>query len=220
VASASRWKTWAPPEEFECSDPHPATKPSKPPKPKTGRARGGFKGFDGSTEAVAGPTVPVIAPHPADAGNPQGIRTVEVQLGSTRSRVTVVQHGCSGFNRFGQHALKFPFALVNMPAWRDAVFDLRIARWYPTQAEALRFATGLVEAPAAHLKEPERCAAEFPRNVRVELRRESPSRWSMYASNGGRANKRKDFASPFLEHAKRTAELWYGEPIDGWKEEC
>lgn len=29
-------------------------------------------------------------------------------------------------------------------------------------------------------------------------------------------SRRTDFASPFLDHAKRTAVLWYGEPVELW----
>ena len=43
-------------------------------------------------------------------------------------------------------------------------------------------------------------------------------RWLMYAGSrsGGR---RKDFASPYLEHAMRTAEFWYGAPGGAWRAE-
>jgi hypothetical protein len=41
-------------------------------------------------------------------------------------------------------------------------------------------------------------------------------RWLMFA--GSRKSRRRDFASPFLEHAIRTAEQWYGKPV-GWQVE-
>ena len=40
-------------------------------------------------------------------------------------------------------------------------------------------------------------------------------RWLMFAVT--RKSRRKDFASPFLEHAIRAAEAWYGSPTDGWR---
>jgi hypothetical protein len=39
-------------------------------------------------------------------------------------------------------------------------------------------------------------------------------RWQMFA--GTRSARRKDFASPFLNHAQRTAEAWYGPAGKGW----
>jgi hypothetical protein len=32
-------------------------------------------------------------------------------------------------------------------------------------------------------------------------------------------SRRRDFASPFVEHAMRTAEAWYGPPASGWRPE-
>lgn len=43
-------------------------------------------------------------------------------------------------------------------------------------------------------------------------------RWLMWAGTG-RGKRRKDFASPFADHARRTAEFWYGAPVDGWQGE-
>lgn len=40
-------------------------------------------------------------------------------------------------------------------------------------------------------------------------------RWLMYA--GTRSSRRRDFASPFLNHAQRTAEAWYGPAKSGWQ---
>lgn len=41
-------------------------------------------------------------------------------------------------------------------------------------------------------------------------------RWLMYAGSRKEASRRKDFASPYSAHARRTAEEWYGTAIDGW----
>ncbi len=53
-------------------------------------------------------------------------------------------------------------------------------------------------------------------NTRVWLARDG-DRWLMYA--GSRHSRRKDFASPYLAHAQRTAEAWYGPPASGWQVE-
>lgn len=57
-------------------------------------------------------------------------------------------------------------------------------------------------------------------NVRVRLV-EHHGRWLMFVDSGRRkqAVRRKDFASPFFEHAVKTAEQWYGAPGDGWRAE-
>jgi hypothetical protein len=44
--------------------------------------------------------------------------------------------------------------------------------------------------------------------------RKAGDRWLMFA--GTQKSRRKDFASPFLEHAIRTAEAWYGPAVGGW----
>lgn len=44
--------------------------------------------------------------------------------------------------------------------------------------------------------------------------RKDGDRWLMFA--GTEKSRRRDFASPFLEHAIRTAEAGYGPAADGW----
>lgn len=44
-------------------------------------------------------------------------------------------------------------------------------------------------------------------------------RWLMFAGSRKTSGRRKDFASPFLAHALRTAEQWYGAPKGGWRAE-
>jgi hypothetical protein len=53
-------------------------------------------------------------------------------------------------------------------------------------------------------------------NTRVWLVRDG-DRWLMYA--GSRHSRRRDFASPYLAHAVRTAEAWYGPAAGGWQVE-
>jgi len=44
-------------------------------------------------------------------------------------------------------------------------------------------------------------------------------RWLMFAGSRKAGSRRRDFASPFLEHAMRTAEAWYGPASGGWRPE-
>ena len=70
-----------------------------------------------------------------------------------------------------------------------------------------RYVTGL---EVAHME------ATFAGGVRIQLRCEQSSRWCMWVSRGGAWKRRKDFASPFAEHACRCAEWWYGPPTTAW----
>jgi hypothetical protein len=54
--------------------------------------------------------------------------------------------------------------------------------------------------------------------LRVWLVRDG-DRWQMFVSSRGPAGRRRDFASPYLEHTIRTAETWYGAPASGWRAE-
>lgn len=57
-------------------------------------------------------------------------------------------------------------------------------------------------------------------DVRVTLIRE-PGRWLMFVRTGSskRATRRRDFASPSLDHGIAAAEQWYGVASDGWRAE-
>jgi len=55
-------------------------------------------------------------------------------------------------------------------------------------------------------------------STRVWLVRDR-DRWLMFAGSRTAGGRRRDFASPFLEHAMRTAESWYGPPANGWRAE-
>jgi hypothetical protein len=48
---------------------------------------------------------------------------------------------------------------------------------------------------------------------------EDGERWLMYVGKPKKGKRRKDFASPFLDHVKRTAKEWYGVPMDAWRRE-
>ena len=62
------------------------------------------------------------------------------------------------------------------------------------------------------------CVSAICGNARVWLVRDR-DRWLMYAGSRAAGGRRKDFASPYLEHAMRTAEFWYGAPANGWRAE-
>ncbi len=55
-------------------------------------------------------------------------------------------------------------------------------------------------------------------SLRVWLVRDG-DRWSMFAGSRAAHARRRDFVSPYLEHAIRTAEQWYGAPKGGWRVE-
>jgi hypothetical protein len=44
-------------------------------------------------------------------------------------------------------------------------------------------------------------------------------RWLLFVGSRKAGGRRRDFATPFLAHAIRTAEAWYGAPRDGWRAE-
>jgi hypothetical protein len=44
-------------------------------------------------------------------------------------------------------------------------------------------------------------------------------RWLMFVGRRSSTTRRRDFASPWLEHAIRTAEAWYGTARKGWQAE-
>ena len=62
------------------------------------------------------------------------------------------------------------------------------------------------------------CVTATCGGTRVWLVRDR-DRWLMFAGSRTASGRRKDFASPFLEHAMRTAEFWYGAPANGWRAE-
>lgn len=57
------------------------------------------------------------------------------------------------------------------------------------------------------------CVSATCGTTRIWLVRDG-DRWLMFA--GTRTSRRRDFASPFLSHAQRTAEAWYGPAEKGW----
>lgn len=52
----------------------------------------------------------------------------------------------------------------------------------------------------------------------IELRSDG-ARWLMWVKVGTQYHRRKDYASPSVAHAQRTAEEWYGKARGGWRAE-
>jgi hypothetical protein len=67
---------------------------------------------------------------------------------------------------------------------------------------------------AAAIPSDARCLKATCGTTRVWLVRDG-DRWLMFA--GTRSSRRRDFASPFLSHAQRTAEASYGPATKGWQ---
>jgi hypothetical protein len=188
---------------------------------------GSFEGFDGFVpqanqknvvEAQVHPSGLVVF-RPGGAGRypqPTGFRTVVAGYGKGQVRYTAVRHHIVGNNYLGQGSVEFPVCLVNLAVWRRTPFDLRLNCWFRTEEEAID--EYRPKAPTPPAPEPAACVAQFAGDVQVELRRESSSRWLMWEVTGGRKRRRKDFASPYMEHAKRTTAYWYGEPEGDWQE--
>lgn len=71
------------------------------------------------------------------------------------------------------------------------------------------------ERPDSTLTEGARCVFGDCKGLRVWLVRDG-DRWLIFPGSRKRRVRRRDFASPFLAHAIRTAEQWYGAPASGW----
>lgn len=62
------------------------------------------------------------------------------------------------------------------------------------------------------------CVAGECGGTKVWLVKEG-ERWLMYVGSRRAGGRRRDFATPYVEHAIRTAEQWYGAPSNGWHAE-
>ncbi len=83
-------------------------------------------------------------------------------------------------------------------------------KWLATAPIAIDEAPKSLRLPASA-----RCVLGDCGGTRIWLVRDG-DRWLMFAGGRRAGNRRRDFASPFLEHAIRTAEAWYGMPANGW----
>jgi len=151
---------------------------------------------------------------------PTELESVESSFAGRLTKMAIARHNTSGTNRFGQDADGFPFCLLNMEAWHEAPFDLRIARWFRTEEEALNAAGVCTKESGANkggkVKSPPTWSARFAGGIRVELRFEDGSRWVLWADRYGKLERCRDSATPYLAHAKRIAVHWFGDPITPW----
>jgi hypothetical protein len=84
----------------------------------------------------------------------------------------------------------------------------------------------LATVPVVREEKPEKDRQGFPADAecvagecggtRVWLVKDG-ERWLMYGGSRKAGGRRRDFATPYLEHAIRTAEQWYGAPASGWR---
>lgn len=113
-----------------------------------------------------------------------------------------------------------PPTLADVPA--DAEMDEGLVIGFWNGERFVSWEKWLATAPiirtesAPALPEDARLVTAICGQTRVWLARDG-DRWLMYA--GSRHSRRKDFASPYLAHAVRTAETWYGPPAGGWQVE-
>jgi hypothetical protein len=70
--------------------------------------------------------------------------------------------------------------------------------------------------PAPPVAAVEKTEALFADNLHIQLRQDGGGRWMIWFSHGAAWRRRKDFATPFLDHARRTAEHWFGAPVSEW----
>ena len=151
-------------------------------------------------------------PHPYPA--PTSVRSQTVVFNGQQVAMTFARHNCSGVNHSGQDARAFPFCVIHVERWRKHPFDLSRLPWY-------RSAEHAVAQPRESVNEPPKLTGSRYTAIcgvtRVVLRKES-SRW--YVGGMTPRSRRQDFASPFVEHAMRTAEQWFGEPKGAWREEA
>jgi hypothetical protein len=76
------------------------------------------------------------------------------------------------------------------------------------------FEEGRIQSEKSHApQEQPQCITAICGGTPVRLEFDD-GRWLMCA--GAALRRRKDFASPSVEHAQRTAEFWYGPPKNGW----
>ena len=108
-----------------------------------------------------------------------------------------------------------PMDDATLTVWNGARF-VAYEKWLataPIVREANRPATGAAAIPA-HTT----CVAGVCGGTPVWLVKDG-DRWLMHAGSRTGGGRRRDFASPFLGHAIRTAEQWYGGP-GGWRAEA
>ena len=111
-----------------------------------------------------------------------------------------------------------PQGLADIPADAEMEEGIVLGCWNGEQFVSWEkwLATAPIERDAAaepHISPDAQCVTATCGSTRVWLVRDG-DRWLMFA--GTRSSRRRDFASPFLNHAQRTAEAWYGLAEKGW----
>jgi hypothetical protein len=229
MADPSRWLNWQRAGQSTDGDGPPATKPAKPtkppsePHPENALLTTKLPRPDGNDSDVASRAAQPVEGERRVSIEHQSLRalkTVDSWFDGRNVPMTVARHNLAGENRFGQDSGQFPYCFVNMAEWRDCPFDLRLARWFRSQDEAVAHPQGcIVSEPREDPNDPlvvKSWRARFAGDIEIELRQEQKNRWAMDVIKNGRCEQRKAFASPFLEHSKRTAAYWYGTPLTPW----
>lgn len=124
------------------------------------------------------------------------------------------KEGCDNHDRSAA-----PQSLANIPA--DAEMDDGIVLGCWNGERFVSWQKWLATAPIQRDPQPvatpipadARCVSATCGSTQIWLVRDG-DRWLMFA--GARTSRRRDFASPFLSHAQRTAEAWYGPAKKGW----
>lgn len=153
---------------------------------------------------------------PAFYPAPTPLRPVMMVCGGKQVRLTLARHNSAGENRFGQTAANSPYCAIDLSAWRGRPFDLARVRWYGSPEKALKVGIEKPDHSEHHEAEDNRTCATFPGGIHVAIRRQGNSRWLMWVERHGIERRRKDFASPYLDHARRSAEHFYGIPAGVW----
>jgi hypothetical protein len=86
-------------------------------------------------------------------------------------------------------------------------------KWLATAPLEREAASGSLNVPVDA-----KCVLADCGGTRIWLVRDG-ERWFMFAGSRRESSRRRDFATPFLAHAQRTAEVWYGPATDGWRAE-
>ena len=114
---------------------------------------------------------------------------------------------------FTREDIPFGMELKNLAGWNQLPDDWeRFVAW----EKWLATAPIAREESSPAIPEDARLVSALCGKTRVWLARDG-DRWLMYA--GSRQSRRRDFASPYLAHAVRTAEAWYGPAASGWQVE-
>ena len=143
--------------------------------------------------------------------------------------MTAVVYGREALRQFREHRAQLaraperqPLLLEDLPP--DVPMDgATITVWNSERFIALN--KWLAAAPLTIDKRPENSPSRIPTDTacvvgacggtQVWLVRDG-ERWTMFAGSRTASGRRRDFASPYLAHAIRTAEFWFGVPATGW----